>query len=285
MDNDKLLSIGEVVKICKVSHKTLRYYDQLGLLKPALVNPDNHYRFYKKSQITRLTTIKQLQDLGISLEDINTFYHQDTSENIFDSLNNLFATQEMNIRNEIALLSDKLKKIRMMKSHYAEITDNLSSNEPETMIIKKLPSRTIIYEEYQGDYRSSIFRDTYKMILDRIQEQGLDFSDLGSPPLAIKTNFSNSQQVNLKIGYAIKSPSGFEGFQKITLSAGYYACVLHKGNYYSLQKLTFNELFNDPLFNEVSNQSARLEIYYINEVTTDMMDLFLTEVQLFINNV
>lgn len=263
-----------------MSHKTLRYYDQLGLLKPALVNQDNHYRFYKKAQITRLTTIKQLQDLGISLEDINTFYHQDTPENIFDSLNNLLATQETHLKNEITLLSDKLKKVQMMKSHYAEITADLSGNTPETMIIKKLPARTIIYEEYHGDYRSSIFRDTYKMILDRIQEQGLDFSDLCSPPLAIKTSFENSQQVNLKIGYAIKSPSGFDDFHKITLSAGYYAGILHKGNYHSLQQLTFNGLFN-----EVSNQSTRLEIYYLSEVTTDLMDLFLTEVQIFINSI
>lgn len=284
LSKDTLLSIGELVKICKVSHKTLRYYDQLGLLKPALVNQNNNYRFYKKSQVTRLTAIKQLQELGISLEDIITFYNQNTPSNIFDNLNNLLATQEASIENEIALLSDKLKKIQMMKSHYAEITENLSSNEPETILIKEIPDRTILYIEYNGKYTPSVFRDTYKIILDHIQEQGLDFSNICSPPLAIITNANHSQQVNFKIGYAIKSTSGFEDFQVLTLPAGNYACVLNKGNYDSLRKMAFKEIFNDTSTNKITSLTS-LEIYYINEATTDIADLFLTEIQIFINNV
>ena len=276
MSNDTLLSIGELVKICKVSHRTLRYYDQLGLLKPALVNQNNNYRFYKKSQITRLTAIKQFQELGISLEDISTFYNQDTPSRIFDNLNNLLETQETNIKNEIALLSAKLKKIQMMKSHYSDITANLSGNDPETILIKEIPGRIIIYKEYNGEYTSSIFRESYKMILDRMQEQGLDFSNICSPPLAIRTISKNSQQVNLKIGYAIKSSSGFEDFQKTTLPAGHYACVLHNGNYNSLRKIAFYETFS---------LTSTLGIYYISEVTTDITNIFLTEVQIFINNV
>lgn len=280
MNNDTLLSIGELAKICKVSHKTLRYYDQLGLLKPTLINQNNNYRFYKKSQMTRLTAIKQLQELGISLVDISTFYTQDTPSTIFDNLNHLLVTQEASIKNEIASLSDKLTKIQMMKSHYVEITENLSCTEPETILIKQIPSRTIIYEEYNGDYPPSIFRDTYKMILDRIQAQGMDFSNICSPPLAIKTNANNPQQVNLKIGYAIKSPLGFEDFKKISLPAGQYACVLHKGNYDSLRKLVFDELFSGSLNTEIFDLTTTLEIYYISEATTDMADLFLSEIQI-----
>ncbi|MBC3798135.1 hypothetical protein GH807_13910 [Acetobacterium tundrae] len=214
--------------------------------------------------------------MGISLEDISTFYNQNTLSNIFDHLSNLLATQETSIKNEIALLSAKLKKIQMMKSHYADITANLGGNDPETILIKEIPGRIIIYKEYNGEYTSSIFRESYKMILDRMQEQGLDFSNICSPPLAIRTISKNSQQVNLKIGYAIKSPLGFEDFQKITLPAGHYACVLHKGNYNSLRKIAFYETFS---------LTSTLEIYYISEVTTDITNIFLTEVQIFINNV
>lgn len=282
MSNNTLLSIGELVKICNVSHKTLRYYDQLGLLKPALINQSNNYRFYKQSQITRLTAIKQLQELGISLADISIFYNQNTPSHIFDNLNSLLASQEASIENEIALLADKLKKIQMMKVHYAEITQNLSTNEPETILIKEIPDRTIIYKEHNGEYPSSIFRDTYKIILDHIQEEGMDFSNICSPPLAIKTSGQNSQHDNLKIGYAIKSPLGFDNFQILTLPAGNYACVIHKGNYDSLRELTFDEAFCGTLTNTIPDLNATLEIYYISEATTDMSDLFLTEVQIFV---
>lgn len=36
-----MLSIGEFSKICKVSTKTLRYYDEIGLIKPSKINQEN----------------------------------------------------------------------------------------------------------------------------------------------------------------------------------------------------------------------------------------------------
>ena len=39
-----MLSIGEFSRICKVSTKTLRYYDEIGLIKPSKINPENNYR-------------------------------------------------------------------------------------------------------------------------------------------------------------------------------------------------------------------------------------------------
>jgi DNA-binding transcriptional MerR regulator len=68
MVNGILLSIGQLAKICNVSHKTLRYYDDLDLLKPAKVNLDNGYRFYSKWHVTRIMTIKQLQVKTASLD-------------------------------------------------------------------------------------------------------------------------------------------------------------------------------------------------------------------------
>ena len=40
-----MLSIGEFSKICQVSAKTLRYYDEIGLLRPEEINPENGYRY------------------------------------------------------------------------------------------------------------------------------------------------------------------------------------------------------------------------------------------------
>jgi hypothetical protein len=42
-----MLTIGEFSKICRVSPKTLRYYDQIGLLKPSQVSSDSGYRYYE----------------------------------------------------------------------------------------------------------------------------------------------------------------------------------------------------------------------------------------------
>ena len=48
----------------------LRHYDDLGLLKPARVDPFTNYRYYSANQLPRLHRILALKDLGFSLEQI-----------------------------------------------------------------------------------------------------------------------------------------------------------------------------------------------------------------------
>ncbi len=62
--------IGEFARLGGVSIKTLRFYDRIGLLEPAAVDPRTHYRLYKPRQLQELATILALKDLGASLHDI-----------------------------------------------------------------------------------------------------------------------------------------------------------------------------------------------------------------------
>jgi len=66
-----LFSIGEMAKLCNVTPKTLRFYNQIGLLEPAKINPENGYRFYTEQSITRVLSIKQLQDMQHPYIDIH----------------------------------------------------------------------------------------------------------------------------------------------------------------------------------------------------------------------
>ena len=43
---NELLSIGEAAKLKQVSVKSLRYYETIGILKPAYVDPSSGYRYY-----------------------------------------------------------------------------------------------------------------------------------------------------------------------------------------------------------------------------------------------
>ncbi|MCL2222593.1 MAG: MerR family DNA-binding transcriptional regulator, partial [Oscillospiraceae bacterium] len=45
-----LLSIGDISKFTGVSIKALRYYERIGILKPAYVDPDSLYRYYNFNQ-------------------------------------------------------------------------------------------------------------------------------------------------------------------------------------------------------------------------------------------
>ncbi|MFA1738202.1 MerR family transcriptional regulator [Lysinibacillus fusiformis] len=63
-------SIGEMAKLHKTTIKTLRYYDEIDLLKPMHTDKNNGYRYYSTEQFEQLNTINYLKELGFSLKEI-----------------------------------------------------------------------------------------------------------------------------------------------------------------------------------------------------------------------
>ena len=65
-----MLKIGEFSSLSQISIKTLRYYDEVRLLKPMYVDEATGHRYYSASQLPRLNRILALKDLGFPLERI-----------------------------------------------------------------------------------------------------------------------------------------------------------------------------------------------------------------------
>lgn len=80
------ITIKKLAKASGVSVRTLRYYDQIDLLKPAYYG-DNHYRYYKQEQALRLQQILFYRELGLALSDIKALLSRDS----FDTLQTLRA--------------------------------------------------------------------------------------------------------------------------------------------------------------------------------------------------
>ncbi|TVU54628.1 MAG: heavy metal-responsive transcriptional regulator [Arthrospira sp. PLM2.Bin9] len=70
MGVDKLLKIGEVAAESGLSVKTIRYYDDIGLLSPTVDRSRSGYRLFAPGVLTRLAFIKRAQGLGLSLAEI-----------------------------------------------------------------------------------------------------------------------------------------------------------------------------------------------------------------------
>jgi phosphoribosylaminoimidazole-succinocarboxamide synthase len=65
-----MLKIGDFARLSQVPVKTLRYYDDLGLITPARVDEFTGYRYYSIDQLPRLNRLLALKDLGFSLDQI-----------------------------------------------------------------------------------------------------------------------------------------------------------------------------------------------------------------------
>ena len=73
MKNKNLMSIGEVSRIMGVHVKSLRYYDRIGVLQPAWVDPDTGYRYYHPTQLSMVQAIQFCVELGIPLKQFQEY--------------------------------------------------------------------------------------------------------------------------------------------------------------------------------------------------------------------
>ena len=68
-----LLSIGDISKYTRISKYSLRYYERIGLLKPAFIDPDSGYRYYTFDQVYIIEIISLCIELGIPLKELTKF--------------------------------------------------------------------------------------------------------------------------------------------------------------------------------------------------------------------
>jgi protein phosphatase len=69
-ESGSLVTIGAFARLCRLSAKALRRYDELGLLRPALVDPVNGYRYYAAEQVETARLVAWLRRIGMPLNRI-----------------------------------------------------------------------------------------------------------------------------------------------------------------------------------------------------------------------
>ena len=69
--------ISEFAKLRGININSLRYYEKLGLLKPAYIDENTNYRYYSAEQLTLLNKIILCIQLGISLKEMATYMDED----------------------------------------------------------------------------------------------------------------------------------------------------------------------------------------------------------------
>jgi DNA-binding transcriptional MerR regulator len=68
--DQQLMPIGRFARRCRLSVKQLRHYDELGLLRPAWVDPGSGYRYYRAEQAREALSIGLLRSLDVPLPAI-----------------------------------------------------------------------------------------------------------------------------------------------------------------------------------------------------------------------
>ena len=117
-------TIGETASLLGVSTDTLRYYDKIGLLKPARVDGGNKYRYYSYTQFHYIDRIKYLQHLGLSLEEISQVIRTGRVDQLLVHLK----AEKVKIQEELAQVQQKIRDIDWYIQYFTYM-DQRESNE------------------------------------------------------------------------------------------------------------------------------------------------------------
>ena len=100
-------SVGEISKLTNVPIQTLRYYDKMGLLKPAYINEQNNYRYYSINQFIKIDLLKQCKLIGLSLKEIEELLKDEITS---DSMIKIIDRQRK-------VLDEKIKEMESIKAY------------------------------------------------------------------------------------------------------------------------------------------------------------------------
>lgn len=104
-----LYKIGDFSKEVNLPAKTLRYYDEINLFKPKMVDLFTGYRYYDDSQIPDLKLILELKKIGFSLDEIKTNWGNFTNE--------FMLRKREKLLKEVNIIEDNIKKIDYLRSN------------------------------------------------------------------------------------------------------------------------------------------------------------------------
>lgn len=126
-----MFRIGEFAQIAQVSGRQLRFYDQLGLLRPAHTNAQTGYRYYSIRQLPRLNCILALKELGLTLEQIGPLLKNEISATELRGMLTMKRAQvEQSLREEET-------RLRHIESRIAQI-DRQGSIEDYDVVLKSV---------------------------------------------------------------------------------------------------------------------------------------------------
>ena len=179
-------SIGEISKETNVTTRTLRYYEEIGLLQPSYV-ADSGYRYYSKGDVITLQQITTFKKLGFKLSEIKEVLKEEKGILEEERWKNAIQNEIQTIQGEVKRLQD-LEKLLYTTFHSIELTGELRTedlmlfiksvqgidqrkkfwkryfNEEEQQIIQSLPT----FEE--NDKRTKDWLQVLREIRERINE-------------------------------------------------------------------------------------------------------------------
>lgn len=222
-----MIRIGDFSKLSRVPVKTLRYYDEIGLLKPFHVERPSGYRFYTYEQLTRLNRILALRDLGFSLEEINHFMEENVP---IEQMHSMLRMRQREIKIQVDVQQERLERVAA-RLRQIEQEDTMSKYD---VVIKEIdaykvasvrdtiptyPEQGHLWRELEGYLAMQRVRPTGACLTIYHNEDFVDQDIDAEVCEPIDADLTESKRVKVQMLPAVKT----------------MACAIHHGPFNTLQ--------------------------------------------------
>jgi DNA-binding transcriptional MerR regulator len=206
-----MFRIGEFAQIAQVSGRLLRYYDQLGLLRPVRSDPQTGYRYYSIRQLPHLNCILALKDLGLTLDQIRPLLENEVSPAELRGMLTMKRAQvQQSLRAEEA-------RLRHIESRIEQI-DRQGGIKDYDIVVKAVASAP-----YLSTRALCEGMDEAVTLLRTVAECGVEQirAGLRDKLIVVARNDFEDEKLDLEIGFSLTRPSNIS----VEIGGGYALCA------------------------------------------------------------
>src|SRR5688572_15213612 len=220
-----MIKIGDFARLSQVSVVTLRYYDEMDLLKPVKVDSFTGYRFYSADQLPRLNRILALKDLGFSLDQIKLMLADGLA---IEQLRAMLTLQKYEVEKRLVDEQERLSRIES-RLRQIEMENKMPNYD---VLIKTVPTMlvasrrvTIPTNDQVPQYLGPAFDEAYGYVrMHGAKDTGPCFALWHSPSDVYE---NEDAEALVPIDHQIKESSRVKVYE---LPATQVAAVVHQGN-------------------------------------------------------
>ncbi|MBX7214687.1 MAG: MerR family transcriptional regulator [Thermoflexales bacterium] len=222
-----MFRIGDFSRLARVPIKTLRYYDEIGLLKPARVDAATDYRYYTAVQLDRLNRILAMKDLGLTLTQIKRALGRPLDA---AALREMLNRRRDEIARDMQAAHVQLRRVEA-RLQQIELEDNMTT---QNVVIKHVDAQWVASA---GDIVPNY--DNLGPVFDRLFGQVCGYVGRVSrqigPGIALYRDDGSMQNVPVEACSPIAEPiPEVPGIRVYRLEGGSMASTLHHGPFDTL---------------------------------------------------
>ncbi len=143
--------ISEIAGFYSMTPRTLRYYEEIGLLRPARIDSSSAYRYYGRDSIERLEVVSQLKGMGLTLDEIRECLMGRFS--VYDKIEQC--------KNEIHMLNFKLKELEFLETKRGQYVADIID----------VPARTTLARELKAKSHADMIDSFYAFVEEMISQK------------------------------------------------------------------------------------------------------------------